>query len=477
MAERSETCDVFIVGGGPAGAAIALRLVSYGFNVCIAEQQPFPRRHIGESLPPTILTVIDQLNLRDRIEAAGFLRPYGAIVKWGAGAPAYRPMFDTAGLQVDRGAFDSILLEGARAAGARLFQPATVGEIARRPAGGWVATVQSGQCSLHIACRLIVIAGGRRAPLPARRQRVSKPTLALHGYLRNSSLLTPESRIEANDEGWLWAAPLPDRTVSVAVFLDPGNRRLSRRRGDLASPFKELLRKSLLLRNCAQDELIAPVQACDASRSLASPTVGDDFIRVGDASFSIDPLSSQGVLHAVVSGIQGAAVVNTLLRRPSDGEAAKAFCMARQREAIDRDLVIGSAHYCTQAAVTPTRFWIARSEHPDASKAAPQRERPGELTEETALQLARDISLQPWPVLADDFIKCEMALCHSDLDRPMAFIRNVPISKLLGAVHPGATSKDVLRRWRLYLPEQDAHALLSFLWARTIVKPAEPPPS
>jgi flavin-dependent dehydrogenase len=477
MAGRSETCDVFVVGGGPAGAAIAIRLTGYGFDVCLAEQARFPRRHIGESLPPAILTLLDQLNLRDRIEAAGFLRPYGSIVKWGDGAPTYRKVSDSAGFQVDRGVFDSSLLDGARTGRARVFQPATVREISRRPGGGWVATVQFGQNRLQILSRMIVIAGGRRtALLPGGRQRISKPTVALHGYLRTSSLSTPESRIEAGDEGWLWAAPLPDRTVSVAVFLDPSNDRLSKTRGDLASTFRELLRKSLLLRSCAHDELAAPVRACDASSSLTAPTVSDDFIRVGDASFSIDPLSSQGVLQAIVSGMQGAAVVNTLLRRPADGEAAKVFCTTRQREAVDRDHAIGSAHYRAQADVTPTPFWLARSAPADGSETAPQREEVGDLAEDTPLQLTSDICLQPRPVLADDFIKYEMALCHSYLDRPMAFVRNVPIGKLLCAVNPGAKSKDVLQRWRSDLPAHDAQMLLNFLWARTIVRRAGSPP-
>jgi flavin-dependent dehydrogenase len=472
MAERTENCDVFVVGGGPAGAAIALRLASYGFDVCIAEQALFPRRHIGESLPPAILTVLDQLKLRDRVETAGVLRPRGAIVKWGDEAPAYRVMSDAAGLQVDRGVFDAVLLDGARAAGARVFQPVAVREISRHPEGGWI--VRLGPDGPRVLSRMLVIAGGRRAPLRGRRRRVSEPTVALHGYLRNSSLPPPESRIEANDEGWLWAAPLPDRTVSVAVFLDPGNGGLTGTRSDLESPFRNLLRKSLLLRGCAQDDLVAPVRACDASASLASPAVSDDLIRVGDASFSVDPLSSQGVLHAVVSGLQGAAVVNTLLRRPADGEAAKAFYSTRQHETIERDRVIGSAHYRTQAEATPTPFWLARSKRPSGGETAPQRPGPGALTADTPLQLASDISLQPRPVLAGDFIRCETALCHSDLDRPMAFVQNVPIGMLLGALHPGATSNDVLRQWRSHLPEERAQALLNFLWSRTIVRRARP---
>ena len=49
---RVETCEVVIIGGGPAGAAAACVLAEQGHDVVVFEREKFPRYHIGESMIP-----------------------------------------------------------------------------------------------------------------------------------------------------------------------------------------------------------------------------------------------------------------------------------------------------------------------------------------------------------------------------------------------------------------------------------------
>lgn len=472
MEQASGTFDVLVVGGGPAGAALGLRLAQLGFTVCLAECERFPRRHVGESLPLAILGTLDQLGLRGRLESAGLLQPYRAIVRWGDDQAAMYRSMAAAGLQVDRGVFDAILLDATRQAGVRVLQPATVVDLASSRHDVWTATVRTPQGCGRIAAKIVALAGGRRGAFAGKRWRLSPPTVALHGYLRNSFWADDDSRIEAIDEGWLWAAALPDCTVSVAAFIDPDNRSLREFRS-LDRVLGLLLRKSTLLRDCAQAIPLAPVRACDAAISVVSPAAADNFIRVGDASFSVDPLSSQGVLHAIVSGIRAAAVINTMLRRPADSKAAQGFFTERQNEVVERDRAIGLAHYQAQALVTPTPFWLKRGCGAQVEDAARRGEPPRALSLDTPLQLASDIALRARPVLIGDFVESKIALEHAHLDRPVAFVRDVPIDKLLAAVRIGATAGEVLQYWRKLLPERTAIGFLNLLWARSVI--TQPP--
>jgi len=106
-----EVTDVTVVGGGPAGAASAIRLAQLGHRVVLVERAERGRPHVGESLPPTVLPLLQTLGVGERVEAARFLRPRGAIVQWdGVLRDVRDDARDEPGFQVDRGRFDALLL-------------------------------------------------------------------------------------------------------------------------------------------------------------------------------------------------------------------------------------------------------------------------------------------------------------------------------------------------------------------------------
>ena len=78
MKTVTESCDVAVIGGGPAGAAAGAKMAQAGLKVTILEKEKFPRFCIGESLLPHGNDLLKELGVWDKLETAGFLRKYGA---------------------------------------------------------------------------------------------------------------------------------------------------------------------------------------------------------------------------------------------------------------------------------------------------------------------------------------------------------------------------------------------------------------
>ncbi|HEY2513723.1 MAG TPA: NAD(P)-binding protein, partial [Polyangiaceae bacterium] len=55
--------DAIVVGGGPGGSVCAARLAQHGRSVLLLERDHFPRVHLGESLLPQSMPVLDALGL------------------------------------------------------------------------------------------------------------------------------------------------------------------------------------------------------------------------------------------------------------------------------------------------------------------------------------------------------------------------------------------------------------------------------
>ena len=77
---ESTTCDILVMGGGPAGSTAAALLAQQGRDVVLVEKEAHPRFHIGESLLPGNLRLFESLGVLDQVRAIGVHKPGAEFV-------------------------------------------------------------------------------------------------------------------------------------------------------------------------------------------------------------------------------------------------------------------------------------------------------------------------------------------------------------------------------------------------------------
>ncbi len=455
-------CTVCVLGAGPAGAAISRRLSQLGHSVVLLEKAVFPRAHVGESLTGGILPLLDVLALRERIENAGFYRPVRAVVRW-----ARRPEHDLQhpgepGFQVDRGRFDRILADAAVEAGTILLQPVRVTAI-RRTGCGWQVDAKMQDKQISIESAFLVDSTGRTNLLRGRRTLCSAPMLALWAYWRNLPASGPETRVESGPTEWFWGAPLPDGSFNATVFVDPKIYRAFP-----SSLYESLLNRSTLLSHCTRGERVTEVSICDATSYIAEDLASARSIKIGEAAFTIDPLSSQGVETAIGTALHAGAVLNTIVRRPSGTESALDFYRTRQHGSAELHGAAAASFYAEAAAYYQTDFWTRRVA-PDLASIAAKPVDKGIPAPDTIVHLSPALNGITVPCLQGEYIVEQRGFTHPGLYGPLVFINDVSVAELLESVlHPTA-ARDLVCAWTPRMPPESAFRFLRQLWSAGVL--------
>lgn len=463
--------EVCVIGGGPAGSSFAHRLAALGHRVLLIEQSEFPRSHVGESLPPSILSSLDLLGLRDRIESAAFLRPDRALLRWSEQTEYLNFQQGQRGFQVDRGQFDLILLDAAKRAGVRVLQPATARPPVRGKAGGWNIPVLTSRDRFSVNARFLAIATGKKPLLGGHRKRCSASTIALYAYWRDTSIRGPETRVEAGREHWFWGAPLPDGTFNATVFVDPTLTRMAGLAG-LKPTYLSLLSQSKLLRECLDGQLVGDILACNASSYLDENSIDEDWIKIGESCFAIDPLSSQGVQAAITSALQGSVVVHTLLTLPENSKLAIDYYCRRQADTSDYHRSIAAKNYAKQLTFEREPFWQKRAFRHHVS---PAKEYsiglPMSVLRTHHVRKSDAATFCEIPCIRGDVITSIRALHHPNLDRPVGFLDSIEVAQLLDVVSGERVVEDIVSLWSMRLGVQRSFDILLWMVSKGILIP------
>ena len=324
--------DVIVIGGGPAGSAAATMLAVQGIRVILLERERFPRDHVGESLLPASIPVLEELGALAAVQDAGFLPKWGATMVWGKDSTPWSWYFKETNrtyphaYQVWRPRFDSILLDNSRAKGVDvreghraigvLFEDGRAVGVRFRDHAGREQVVRAD---------FIVDASGQNGllgrQLGLREWDDFFQNLAVYGYFSGGQPLpSPDETnifIEAYPQGWLWNIPLPGGRSSVGAVVDTavgqtGIADVGARRF-LMDQIAQAPHLAAMLRDA--DMTADPSVVKDwsyVSRSM----VGDGYILVGDAACFVDPLFSSGVHLALMSGVLAAAWVSSAMKQP-----------------------------------------------------------------------------------------------------------------------------------------------------------------
>ena len=334
---------MIVIGGGPSGSAAATRLVQRGHRVVLLEKERFPRFHIGESLLPCSMPLIEQLGAMPRLKAANFLPKYAAEFVTADGSLRRRYSFRDglvpgapSAFEVDRSEFDKLLLDNATEQGVDVRQGAQVirFDLDSKLGVSVVARLEDGTEATFRAA-ILVDASGQSSLLAGRlglrEMDQDLKNFAVFSHFEGAGRATGEEEGDISvvlvPGGWWWVIPLRNDRTSVGLVGPSCN--LRGQKPDESYFNAQIASTPFLRERLSGATRVAPVRSVSDYSYVSRRLSGDRFVLVGDAAAFIDPVFSTGVYLGMVGAFRAAEAVDGALRA---GKFDRSQFLAYERE-------------------------------------------------------------------------------------------------------------------------------------------------
>lgn len=345
---RNSKSKIAVVGAGPAGASLAIRLAKENFEVCLIEREKFPRHKLcGEFVSPECFRHFHELGVFKEMLAAGGERIAETIFYAASGESVGVPSAwfnknEAGALSLSRAAMDWHLLEQARNCGVEILEEHTVVDLFKERETVRGVKVRAGDNQMkEIFADKIIDATGRarvlsklfarrndRSPRGKTVNSKSKTRNQLVGFkthLSNVNLEKGVCEIYFFRGGYGGLSYVENDLANFCFLID------SRLVREFSSEAQQIIEK-VVFQNARAAETLknsAPVHdwlavAVDGfGRRQLNP--GENLFAVGDAGAFIDPFTGSGMLMALESA--------ELLARAIIGNASAETIAAEYRTA------------------------------------------------------------------------------------------------------------------------------------------------
>jgi flavin-dependent dehydrogenase len=372
--QKDRSADVVVIGGGPGGSTTATMLARKGWQVLLLEREHFPRHHIGESLLPASMPVLEELGVLPAVQEAGFLRKWGATMVWGTDKTPWSWYFRETNqryphaYQVWRPHFDQLLLDNSRAHGVDVREGHQVTDVLFADDRAVGVQYTADDTEGVVQARFVVDASGQGAllghKLQLRRWDAFFQNLAVYAYFTGARRLpAPDDSnifIESYPHGWFWHIPLHTGWTSVGAVVDSRLGQEGLHHGG-PHPFlcEQIAHASTTAQMLQEATLVSGPFVLKDWSYISTEVVGDGYILVGDAACFVDPLFSSGVHLALMAGILAAAYVTTALKEPGMREAAGHVYKELYYKEYSHFRAMAQLFYASNRTVE-SYFWEAR---------------------------------------------------------------------------------------------------------------------
>lgn len=306
----NESCDVIIIGAGPAGSAAAHFLAQRGFEVLLLDKFDFPRdKTCGDALLPRALNVSkemgvlhDLLRVGHRVNKLDIFAPRGRSTLVPIPAQQDWPNYT---LVIPRLVLDNLLLECAIASGAKFQSQIHVTELEQDSHGVRVKGGRRGR-SVTVQAKIVIIATGVSPKLLLQLgllKQTPRMLVAARAYFEGLKDL--EDRLHLRFDGvplpgYGWIFPLPDGLANVGAGFLPRAGRTPTTPVAALEKFIDIPPVRQLLSQAVQ---VGPVKGYPLRTDFATaPTFAERILLVGEAAGLVNPLTGEGIDYALESG-------------------------------------------------------------------------------------------------------------------------------------------------------------------------------
>lgn len=400
MDAAHDDADVVVVGAGPAGSSTAFWAASAGLDVLLVDKATFPRDKVcGDGLTPRAVAELVRMGMPLR-EQDGWIRNRGLRVH-GGGHTLELPWpelssYPSYGLAKARTSLDALLVDHARAAGAKVVEGTRVtGPVHDERTGRVVGVTARAADGSDVTFRapVVVAADGVSSRLATALGRTTRPDrpmgVAVRTYFRSPRHDDPwmESHLELWDgepgrsnlmPGYGWVFALGDGTVNVGLGSVSSTNVATK--VDYKALFAAWMANTPPEWGFTPENQLGPVRGAALPMGFnRGPLYGNGVLLAGDAAGMVSPFNGEGIAYGLQAGrVAADAIAQGLARGSAAGrERALASYQSRMKDDLGGYYTLG-------------RTFVRLIEHPEVMRVCTRYGLPRPLVMRFTLKLLSD---------------------------------------------------------------------------------------